>query len=158
MTRRFALLLILGVVPIALVAAACGTDDGADVRSSTAGSASGNSGSPSNPDSASGSASGTGLSLEDTQTAGSGNALVAQGVLAYGDYVADQVDDTIAKTKVLTHAVRAGNLQAARAAYPPSREGWEPHRADRRLVERSTAPDSRVDIRGTDADLHRLKG
>ena len=146
MTRRLALLLILGVVPIALVAAACGSDDGADVRSSTAGSASGNSGSPSNPDSASGSASGTGLSLEDTQTAGGGNAVVAQGVLAYGDYVADQVDDTIARTKVFTNAVRARNLQAARAAYAPSREGWERIEPIAGLVEEiDGAVDSRVD-------------
>jgi iron uptake system component EfeO len=146
MTRRLALLLVLCVVPIALVAAACGSDDGADVRSSTAGSASGSSGSPSNPDSASGSASGTGLSLEDTQTAGSGNALVAQGVLSYTDYVADQVDDTIAKTKVFTDAVRAGNLQAARAAYAPSREGWESIEPIAGLVEEiDGAVDSRVD-------------
>jgi iron uptake system component EfeO len=148
MTRRLALLLVLCVVPIALVAAACGSDDGADVRSSTAGSASGSSGSRSNPDSASasGSASGTGLSLEDTQTAGSGNALVAQGVLAYGDYVADQVDDTIAKTTVFTDAVRAGNLQAARAAYAPSREGWESIEPIAGLIEAiDGAVDSRVD-------------
>ena len=143
MTRRLALLLALGAVPIALVVSACGSDDGAEVRRST-----GESASPSNPDSASapGSASGSGLSLEETQTAGSGNALVSRGVVAYSDYVADQVDGTIATTRAFTNAVRAGNLQAARAAYAPSREGWERIEPIAGLIEEiDGAVDSRVD-------------
>ena len=130
-------------MPIALVVSACGSDDGAEVRRSTDESAS-----PSNPDSASapGSASGSGLSLEEAQTAGGGNALVSRGVIAYSDYVADQVDGTIATTRAFTNAVRAGNLQAARAAYAPSREGWERIEPIAGLIEEiDGAVDSRVD-------------
>ena len=164
MTRRLAVLLALCAVPIALVVSACGSDDGAEVRGST-----GESALPSNPDSASapGSASGSGLSLEDAQTGGSGNALVSQGVIAYSDYVAEQVDDTIATTRAFTNAVRAGNLQAARAAYAPSREGWERIEPIAGLIEEiDGAVDSRVDdfagpgdpaFTGWHADLRKLK-
>ena len=114
MTRRLALLLALCAVPIALVVSACGSDDGAEVRRST-----GESASPSNPDSASapGSASGSGLSLEETQTAGSGNALVSQGVVAYSDYVADQVDEHHRHDPRL-HERGAGGEPAGRRAPP----------------------------------------
>jgi iron uptake system component EfeO len=151
MARRLTILLLLCAAPLALAAAACGSDDGSGVRevgtdgsASASGSASGSSASGSG--SGSGSASGTGLSLEDSQTAGTGDEAVAAGVAAYTDDVEAQVDETIAETKVFTDAVRAGDLQAARAAYAPSREGWERIEPIAGLVEAiDGAVDARVD-------------
>ena len=71
---------------------------------------------------------------------------MASGVAAYCDYVSQQVDETIAATTTFTDAVRAGDLQAARAAYAPSREGWERIEPIAGLVEQiDGAVDSRVD-------------
>ncbi len=152
MARRLAILLCCAV-PLAIVTAACGSDDGSGVRNvgtdgsasgSGSGSASGSSASGSG--SGSGSASGTGLSLEDTQTAGTGDQAVAAGVAAYTQYVEEQVDETIADTKAFTDAVRAGDLAAAKAAYAPSREGWERIEPIAGLVEAiDGAVDARVD-------------
>ena len=147
MARRLSLLLLCCAVPLALVAAGCGSDDGSGVREvgTDGGSASG-SGSGSASGSASDSASGTGLSLEDTQTAGTGGELVAAGVASYSDYVAQQVDETIADTTTFTDAVRAGDLEAAKAAFAPSREGWERIEPIAGLVEAiDGAVDARVD-------------
>jgi iron uptake system component EfeO len=123
-------------------AAACGNDDGSDVRDSGCDSASEQasasaSGSASAPASGSGSGSGTSSDC-DEQGAGSGsgigdevagsqsdNPLVLTALEDYSGYVEQQVDDTIAATTVFTDAVRAGDLEAARAAYAPSRQGWE---------------------------------
>ncbi len=158
MPRLLTILAILCAVPLAIAAGACGSDDGTDVRevgtdgsasASGSGSTSGSgsaSGSGQSSGSGSGSASGTGLSLEDAQTAGTGDAAVAAGVAAYRDYVSGQVDETIARTRVLTNAVRAGDLQAARAAFAPSREGWERIEPIAGLVEEiDGAVDARVD-------------
>jgi iron uptake system component EfeO len=151
MARRLTVLLLLCAAPLALAAAACGSDDGSGVRevgtdgsasASGSGSASGSSASGSG----SGSASGTGLSLEDTQTAGTGDAAVAAGVAEYTEYVEAQVDEMIADTKVFTDAVRDGDLRAARAAYAPSREAWERIEPIAGLVEAiDVAVDARVD-------------
>jgi iron uptake system component EfeO len=153
MARRLTILLLLLAAPLALAAAACGSDDGSGVRevgtdgsASASGSGSASGSSASGSGSGSGSASGTGLSLEDTQTAGTGDEAVAAGVAAYTGYVEAQVDETIADTKAFTDAVRAGNLQAARAAYAPSREGWERIEPIAGLVEAiDGAVDARVD-------------
>ena len=107
--------------------------------------------------------SGSGLSLEDAQTAGTGDELVAAGVAEYTDYVAQQVDETIARTRAFTDAVRAGDLAAARAAYAPSREGWERIEPIAGLVEAiDGAVDARVDDFGGPNDpeftgWHRLE-
>ena len=60
-------------------------------------------------------------------TTGGGNdsALVQQAVRDYRTYLAEQVADSSAKTKVMTSAIGAGDLAAARAAYASSRIGWE---------------------------------
>ena len=115
--RRALLIVLLLSVPTTLLATGCG-DDGADVRAiGTDASGSGSS--------ASGAGSGSGLSLDDTQTGASDNALVQEAVEEYTRYVAAQADELILKTRVFTDAVRAGRLDAARAAYAPSREPWE---------------------------------
>ncbi|MFJ2113818.1 iron uptake system protein EfeO [Streptomyces sp. NPDC087850] len=46
-------------------------------------------------------------------------------VAAYRKYVQEQADETLPKVKVFTDAVRAGNIEAAKKAYAPSRIGWE---------------------------------
>lgn len=46
-------------------------------------------------------------------------------VLDYRNYTQDQADQTLPKVKVFTDAVRAGDLDAAKKAYAPSRIGWE---------------------------------
>ena len=144
-------------------AAACGNDDGSDVRDSGCDSASEQasasaSGSASAPASGSGSGSGTSSDC-DEQGAGSGsgigdevagsqsdNPLVLTALEDYSGYVEQQVDDTIAATKVFTDAVRAGELEAARAAYAPSRQGWERIEPIAGLVEEiDGAVDARVD-------------
>ncbi|MFD3932276.1 iron uptake system protein EfeO [Streptomyces sp. NPDC058614] len=46
-------------------------------------------------------------------------------VAAYRAYAQAQADETLPKVKVFTDAVKAGDLEAAKAAYAPSRIGWE---------------------------------
>lgn len=139
--RSIPALLALLALSVAVLAAACGSDDdGAAVRSDTtsaSGSAAG---------SASGSASGTGLSLEDTTTATTDDPQVLEAVTQYKAYVQGQVDELIAATTVFTDAVRAGDLAAARAAYAPSREAWERIEPIAGLIEDiDSAVDARVD-------------
>ncbi len=55
----------------------------------------------------------------------SDNEFVTAAVADYQEYVVEQVEQTRAATTVFTDAVRAGDLEAAQAAYAPSREGWE---------------------------------
>jgi iron uptake system component EfeO len=163
MGKTFRLTSIVAV--LALAAAACGGDDGAEVRnlgcdesSSAAGSASG-SASASAPGSASGSASapascpsgsasasGSGLSKDDLG-AQADSALLQTAVTGYTTYVNEQVDDTIAKTKTFTDAVRSGNVDAAKAAFAPSRQGWEAIEPIAGLVEEI---DGKVDARVDD--------
>ncbi|GAA1364141.1 iron uptake system protein EfeO [Streptomyces beijiangensis] len=46
-------------------------------------------------------------------------------VAAYRKYAQEQADETIPKVKAFTDAVRAGDLEAAKKAFAPSRLGWE---------------------------------
>ncbi|MFI1757066.1 iron uptake system protein EfeO [Streptomyces sp. NPDC020571] len=46
-------------------------------------------------------------------------------VAAYRQYVQQQADETLPKVEAFAKAVRAGDLQAAKKAYAPSRIGWE---------------------------------
>ncbi|MGH3983176.1 MAG: hypothetical protein ACRDST_10950 [Pseudonocardiaceae bacterium] len=46
---------------------------------------------------------------------------VEQAIAVYKTYVDGQIDETVTRTKVLTDAVRAGDLAAAQTAYAPSR-------------------------------------
>lgn len=96
----------------ALTLSACAGDDGANVTGSASGSGVGGSG------------SGSGLSDADLG-AGTDNPLVLEAVDGYTTYVAQQVDELLQVATTFTDAVRAGDLEAARAAYAPSREPWE---------------------------------
>ncbi|MEU2284057.1 iron uptake system protein EfeO [Streptomyces sp. NPDC013178] len=46
-------------------------------------------------------------------------------VAAYRAYVQTQADETLPKVKTFVAAVKAGDLEAAKKAYAPSRIGWE---------------------------------
>jgi iron uptake system component EfeO len=161
MSRKWLALIVAGVAAIAvvvvIVVVAGGDDDGSGVRTigcdpsssasataSDSGSASG-SGSASVDPCASASASASGLSASDLGESSDDPELIAA-VDEYRTYVNDQVAETIAATTVFTDAVRAGDLDAARAAYAPSRAGWERIEPIAGLVEEiDGAVDARVD-------------
>jgi iron uptake system component EfeO len=72
--------------------------------------------------------------------------LVTSAVADYQAWVIEQVDLTIAATETFTDAVRAGDLEGAKAAYAPSRQGWERIEPIAGLVEEiDGAVDARVD-------------
>jgi iron uptake system component EfeO len=167
---------LAALVPVALVVSACGDDDGADVRnigddcggsasanaasgSAASGSAASGSGTTETTEASgsasggsascaagSGSASGSGISGE-VEGSSTDNPVVQEAVTAYTAYVSEQVDATIAATTTLTDAVRAGDLAAAKAAYAPSRQGWERIEPIAGLVEEI---DGKVDARVDD--------
>lgn len=64
----------------------------------------------------------------------------------YKAYAVAQADELVGKVKVLTDAVRAGDVEAAQAAFAPSRQPWERIEPIAELVEDTDAKtDSRVD-------------
>jgi iron uptake system component EfeO len=141
--HRRPLAAVLAIAALAGIGSAtgCGSDDGASVRevgpATTSGSGTG---------AGSGTGSGTGLSLEETRTTTTDDPLVAQAVDEYSAYLAAQVDEMIARARVFTDAVRAGDLAAARAAYAPSRVPWERIEPIAGLIEDiDVAVDARVD-------------
>jgi len=73
-------------------------------------------------------------------------AALATAIESYRSYVIDQVDQMQTDAKVLTDAVRAGDLTAAQAAYAPSRQTWERIEPVAGLVEELDGKlDARVD-------------
>ena len=127
--------------------AACGDDDGAGVRDCDEGSASGGSASAG---SASGGGSGSGADCSSSAPVDTSltvdNALVDEALVQYKAYVLDQIETTIAATTEFTDAVRAGDLEAAKELYAPSRQGWEAIEPVAGLVEEiDGAVDARVD-------------
>ena len=105
-----------------------------------AGCSSGTSGTHASSSSSSSSASST-----SAETAP--NPLAAKAGDEYKAYAIDQIDQLIAKVKVLTDAVRAGNLKVAQDAYAPSRMPWERIEPIAGLVEEI---DGKVDARVDD--------
>ena len=104
-----------------------------------AGCSSGTSGTHASSSSSSSSASST-----SAETAP--NPLAAKAGDEYKAYAIDQIDQLIAKVKVLTDAVRAGNLKVAQDAYAPSRMPWERIEPIAELIPDVDAKtDSRVD-------------
>ena len=64
----------------------------------------------------------------------------------YKAYAVAQADELVGAVKVLTDAVRAGDVKAAQAAFAPSRQPWERIEPIAELVEDTDAKtDSRVD-------------
>jgi iron uptake system component EfeO len=102
----------------------------------------------------SGCSSGDAKSTEDTSSAGTPTSAadaapspeLEQAAADYKAYAAGQIDELVAGVKVLTDAVRAGNLQAAQDAFAPSRQPWERIEPLAELVENiDSVVDSRVD-------------
>jgi iron uptake system component EfeO len=142
------------VLAAALLLSACGEDDGGTVRDVGGGSDSGSasasgSGSSSASGSASGSSSGSGSGIEDASgVAGStDDPLVLQAIDDYRTYVIAEVDQLVVDAMVFTDAVRAGDLEGAKAAYAPSRQAWERIEPIAGLVEEI---DGKVDARVDD--------
>jgi iron uptake system component EfeO len=101
------------------------------------------SGSGSGSESGAGSGSGISGAVEGSST---DDPLLEDALAEYATYVSEQIDETIAATTTLTDAVRAGDLEAARAAFAPSRQGWERIEPIAGLVEElDGAMDARVD-------------
>jgi len=113
---RKRLLAVLVACTLAVALAACGDDDGGEVRSEGSSSGSG---------SGSGSSSGSGSGLSSSDLGTSDNELVTAAVAQYKQYLRAQVDDLVTATKAFTDAVRAGDIEGAKAAYAPSRVSWE---------------------------------
>ncbi|WP_431033072.1 iron uptake system protein EfeO [Streptomyces sp. P6-2-1] len=65
------------------------------------------------------------LTVSGKDTAAKRDPRLDAAVSAYRDYAQDQADQTLPKVKVFTDAIRAGDLEAAKKAYAPSRIGWE---------------------------------
>jgi len=127
--------------------AACGDDDGGEVRdlggdSSGSGSASGGSGSGG---SASGGGSGSGISEEGLVTE-TDDELVNTAIAEYREFVIEQADLIVEEAATFTDAVRSGDVEAAQEAYAPSRQAWERIEPIAGLVpEIDGAVDARVD-------------
>ncbi|MET0326882.1 MAG: EfeM/EfeO family lipoprotein, partial [Ilumatobacteraceae bacterium] len=148
-TRRTVAALTLAA--LLAVTAGCGDDDGADVRDlgdGTGASASGSgSGSGSGSASASGSGSGSATGIAaGTVAQSTDNPLITEAVDGYRAYVDEQVAIMLAATTVFTDAVRAGDIEAAKAAFPVSRRSWERIEPIAGLIENiDTAVDARED-------------
>ncbi len=142
-----------------------GTDSGSSTESDSGSETGSDSGSSTESDSSAetGSSSGSGSGLGSDLQSESDNALVTDAVAQYQTYAVEQATLTQTDTKVLTDAVRAGDLEAAQAAYAPSREGWERIEPLAGLIpELDGTLDSRVDdFAGTDdpdfTGWHRLE-
>jgi iron uptake system component EfeO len=127
---------------LALGLAACGDDDGGEVRgvegdcagasASAAGSASGGSASGTSASAATdecatdttGAASASGIAEGDVD-AETDDELVLAAVVDYETYVNDQVEELIGANTEFTDAVRAGDIELARSLFAPARAPWE---------------------------------
>jgi iron uptake system component EfeO len=141
MNKRIRLGLTAVVALAVLATAACGSDDGNDVRDvGGSGSASG-----SGSGSASGSGSGSGLS-QDEVAGTTDDPQILEALEGYEAYVAGEVDNLLVTTKTFTDAVRAGDVEGAKAAFAPSRVSWERIEPIAGLIEDiDVAVDARVD-------------
>ena len=82
-----------------------------------------------------------------TSAAAAPNPLTEQAATEYKAYATAQIEELVTVVKVFTDAVRAGDLQAAQAAYAPSRMPWERIEPLAGLVEEI---DGKVDARVDD--------
>ncbi len=139
--------LVVLMAALALMGAACGEDDGAEVRIVDDGGGSVSiSASGTHTGSASATGTATGMSLEEFEQTGTDNPLVQQAVDGYKAYVVGQIEGMIANNEVFAAAIHAGDLDAAREAYAPARVEWERIEPIAGLIEEiDGAVDSRVD-------------
>jgi iron uptake system component EfeO len=148
--RKSILAVFLTVVAFGGFLVACGDDDGTSARdcgaSGSGGSASGGSASAGSGSASGGSGSSGCSSASIDAGATTDNTDVQAALVEYKTYVQQQIDDTIAATTEFTDAVRAGDLEAAKELYAPSRQGWESIEPVASLVEEiDGAVDARVD-------------
>lgn len=123
-TRRLA----AGLLAAALVLGGCAKDDGASTRDdcTTGSSAAGGSSASGGSSAAGGASADCASGITADEVAGtSDDPLVLEAVDGYQAYVEEQVTALVADAEVFTDAVRAGDLAAAKAAYPTSRQAWE---------------------------------
>jgi iron uptake system component EfeO len=126
--------LIAAAAAVLVLVAGCGGEDQAD--DPTEGTAAG----------AEGTALGDGTVALDSVAQSTDNELIAAAAEGYRDYVRDEVTTLRADTQVFTDAVRAGDIEAAKAAYPSSRRSWERIEPIAGLIEDiDTAVDARED-------------
>ncbi|CAN5755111.1 hypothetical protein BH24ACT6_BH24ACT6_08440 [soil metagenome] len=79
--------------------------------------------------------------------------LVEEAAMQYTEYVRGQTDLIVSDAKVFTDAVRANDIDAAKAAYAPSRQAWERIEPIASLVEDiDVAVDARCDDFESDDD------
>ncbi|MBM46303.1 MAG: peptidase M75 [Acidimicrobiaceae bacterium] len=114
------------LVALTLVFAACGSDDS----------------------SSSGSGSSTGISASELVQE-TDNALIEDAVDGYRAYIGEQIAAMQAETAIFADAIRAGDAEAAAAAYPISRRPWERIEPIAGLIEDI---DGAVDAREDDFD------
>lgn len=130
-------ILALVAAAVLFLAACSDDDDGAQVRDVGGGSEDGSS-----------SSSGSGISADDVAQS-TDNALIQQAVDGYRAYVQEQIAAIQAETAVFADAVRAGDIEAAKAAFPISRRPWERIEPIAALIEDI---DGAVDAREDDFD------
>lgn len=131
-----------------LALTACGSDDDGGTSTNLDESGESSSASESGSGSGSASASASGISQDDlAQT--TDNELITAAVDGYRDYVAEQIEMMQSETGVMTQAIRDGDLEAAKAAYPISRRPWERIEPIAGLIEDI---DGAVDAREDDFD------
>jgi iron uptake system component EfeO len=151
----------LGATEDSADGSASASGSGSGSASAPAGSAASGSGSASAPAGSAASGSGSASAPADSAASGSGSAtgiaagsvaqetdnpLVAEAVEGYRAYLVEQVEALQQATTTFTDAVRAGDIEAAQAAFPLSRRSWERIEPIAGLVEDiDTAVDARED-------------
>ena len=89
----------------------------------------------------------------------SDNPLVREAVDGYQTYVEEQVNALVDDVTVFTDAIRAGDIEAAKAAYPTSRQAWERIEPIAALIsDIDGAVDSRADDGVSDSDSPKVTG
>jgi len=124
--------------------AACGSDDGAGVRSEPPSNGTGEPAPTSAGGTHAGSGSGSGLGETDLGTPSSDKMLQAA-TASYRQFVLGEASTLRTETRKVTDAVRAGNLDQAMQLYAPSRQSWERIEPVAGLVPEDGKLDGRVD-------------
>ncbi|MER5523671.1 iron uptake system protein EfeO [Streptomyces sp. NPDC002677] len=65
------------------------------------------------------------LTVTGSGTVAKRNPALDKAVADYREYAQEQADATIPKVETFVNAIKAGNMEAAKNAYAPSRVGWE---------------------------------
>ncbi|MFE9168220.1 iron uptake system protein EfeO [Streptomyces kebangsaanensis] len=95
---------------------------------------------------------GKGIRQDVKATGGSAarrNPKLDQAVAAYRQYVQEQADETLPLVETFAKAVKAGDVEAAKKAYAPSRLGWE---RTEPVAESFGDIDPKVDLREADLE------